>query len=409
MLNRAATFSDGGHPMRPINRRRSSIFSDISDTRSSFLPAVGTDMDTFTSSDGPSVWQSAPLAFAILPAVGGLLFKNGSSIVTDILLLVFGSMFLNWCVRAPWDWYHAAQQVQFAEEDVEPHDRILEEVEENGDAHTKDDASSPKPPTSETPVREEKGNAPTLTNKQKGAGRELAREEIFALIACFLGPILGAYLLHQIRSQLSRPAEGLISNYNLTIFVMAAELRPFSHIIKMKQARMVHLQRIVHPSARNHVGSTEAQELSRRLSEVEARLTEPVTGSPVEVLQLGATIRQSVQPQLDALNRAVRRYEKRQVAQTIQVEARFGELEKRMQDALSLAAAAARTGQRPGMVSMVFTWAVNFATYWARTGWAIATYPLKIPALIGTELRSWFVKNDPQPRRHIKGQSSGYS
>lgn len=109
MLNRAATFSEGAHPVAPLKRRRSSMLSEYSDTRHSFRSSTdnllrpgGNDMDKLTSSEEPSFWHSAPLVFAILPAVGGLLFQNGSSVVTDILLLGFGSMFLNWCVRAPW-------------------------------------------------------------------------------------------------------------------------------------------------------------------------------------------------------------------------------------------------------------------------------------------------------------------
>lgn len=43
-----------------------------------------------------------PLALALLPAVGGLLFQNGSAIVTDITLLGLAVVFLNWAVRVPW-------------------------------------------------------------------------------------------------------------------------------------------------------------------------------------------------------------------------------------------------------------------------------------------------------------------
>ena len=48
--------------------------------------------------------------------------------------------------------------------------------------------------------------------------------------------MLGAYLLHTIRGQLTRPSEGLVSDYNLTIFLCAAEIRPVSHLIKMIHA-----------------------------------------------------------------------------------------------------------------------------------------------------------------------------
>jgi len=49
-----------------------------------------------------SHWHSAPLALAILPAIAGVLFKEGGTVVTDVMLLCLAAMFLNWCVRAPW-------------------------------------------------------------------------------------------------------------------------------------------------------------------------------------------------------------------------------------------------------------------------------------------------------------------
>jgi len=54
------------------------------------------------SHEEPSNWHSAPLALALLPAVGGLLFKDGSAVVTDVTLLGLAAVFLNWSVRIPW-------------------------------------------------------------------------------------------------------------------------------------------------------------------------------------------------------------------------------------------------------------------------------------------------------------------
>jgi hypothetical protein len=42
------------------------------------------------------------LAFALLPAISGALFKNGSAIVTDIMLLGLAGVFLHWSVTQPW-------------------------------------------------------------------------------------------------------------------------------------------------------------------------------------------------------------------------------------------------------------------------------------------------------------------
>lgn len=221
--------------------------------------------------------------------------------------------------------------------------------------------------------------------------------------------MIGAYLLHAIRSQLTRPAEGLVSNVNLTIFVMGAELRPVSHLIKMKEAHMLHLQRIARPDAKDEFRNGDVQELSNRLAQLEARVAEPVQNVDIETLKISAMVRQGIQPQLDALNRAVRRYEKRQAAQTMQTEARFQDLDSRLKDALSLAAAAARSGQRPGLVSIALTWVASFTTYWLQTAWAVATYPLRTVSAMASQVQGWFVRTDRQPRKRVKGQVNGHS
>ena len=55
-----------------------------------------------TTQREPSHLHSAPLVLALLPALGGLVFKNGSAVLTDVSLLVLAGIFLNWSVRLPW-------------------------------------------------------------------------------------------------------------------------------------------------------------------------------------------------------------------------------------------------------------------------------------------------------------------
>jgi hypothetical protein len=42
------------------------------------------------------------LAFALLPAISGVLFKNGNAVVTDVMLLGLAGIFLHWSVTQPW-------------------------------------------------------------------------------------------------------------------------------------------------------------------------------------------------------------------------------------------------------------------------------------------------------------------
>lgn len=107
-INRVSTSTSTEAPS-PSARRRSSNFSEYSfnDSRKTFqsstddllLPKLGA---TGVEAHDSSVWDSTPLAFALLPALGGLLFKNGSSIITDVMLLGLAAIFLNWSVRLPW-------------------------------------------------------------------------------------------------------------------------------------------------------------------------------------------------------------------------------------------------------------------------------------------------------------------
>lgn len=307
------------------------------------------------------------------------------------------------------DWYYAAQHVQYVDPDEALcKDTIFEEKEEHRDS---DDGSgtepqSPANQTSTDPKRKQTDSPAPATTARENARQELEFNEMLALAGCFLGPIVGAYLLHAIRSQLTRPAEGLVSNFNLTIFVMAAELRPVSHVIKMKQARILHLQRVVRSDSTDEFRRADVQELSNRIADLESRVA-PAHKTDLETMKIGASVRQGIQPQLDALNRAVRRYEKRQAAQSMQVEARFQELENRLRDALSLAAAAVRTGQRPGIFSVALTWVVNFTICGVQTGWAIVTCPFRVVATARNRIKAWFVKSERQTRKRVKGQSSG--
>jgi hypothetical protein len=116
--NSFASADDFSHP-GPRVRRRSSLQSLASAQESLrgsaddlWSPKPYDDDDDFgrggrrsqngNSKDEVSGWHSLPLAFALLPAVAGLIMKDGAQVVTDILLLGLASVFLNWSVRLPW-------------------------------------------------------------------------------------------------------------------------------------------------------------------------------------------------------------------------------------------------------------------------------------------------------------------
>lgn len=394
----------------------------------------------------PDLWSSAPLLFAVLPAVGGIAFKNGSILLTDLSLLVLAAIYLNWCIVTPWKWYGQARRIQLAKpplsgpitepalaEDLHEDGLTAEEVggkgtDEGQDApkaangtigddgnawprresvlsktNLQSATSSPLKssipeekaphaghfPTSAADNASQPFSAETLVDPTEAAQAELASHENLALAFTILGPLLGALLLHQVRVAListSFHADELVSNMHLTLFVLGAELRPIRHAMTLVHNRTLHLQRIVRedPHALTSASTGSATEpaletkqhlsdLANRLDELEraaadsASIAQPShkssqndPNSPATATQPALLkTQQTLQTQIDALNRAVRRYEKRATAQTLQTDSRLRELENRVQDSLTLAAVAARDVEirrASGWVSWMLTW-----------------------------------------------------
>ncbi|APA10141.1 hypothetical protein sscle_06g049110 [Sclerotinia sclerotiorum 1980 UF-70] len=403
------------------NRRRSSTFSEYSlnefnkslrDSTDDILFPKPCDMKDESNHDN-SPWDSAPLAFALLPAIGGLFFTNGSSVITDIMLLGFAAILLNWSVRVPWDWYHSAQKIR---KRGEYHEEIIRE-EENGDEGVMDStaenlqATSDQNPNPQSKTERRHSAHETATN-------ELFIHELLAFISCFISPIVGAYILHSIRSQLSRPSEGLVSNYNLTIFLLASELRPMAHLVRLLRARTLHLQRVVNSNPYDDsIGKTSEhiQELVQRLEKLETRASnvdisagnapEPLLNEKQSAI-LTTEVRRTMQPDLDALNRAVRRYEKRATLQSFQTESRLLDLEARLNDAISLAAAAANNSQRRSALGIVFDWIASAMTFPLQAFGTIASLPFKtllsvvnyIQFLLGGQIQT------EKPKRNSNGR-----
>lgn len=49
-----------------------------------------------------SLWHSVPLLLALLPAIGGLAFKQGNVLFTDFTLLILAAIYLQWFLVTPW-------------------------------------------------------------------------------------------------------------------------------------------------------------------------------------------------------------------------------------------------------------------------------------------------------------------
>lgn len=207
---------------------------------------------------------------------------------------------------------------------------------------------------------------------------------------CFVGPLLGAYILNLVRDQIAI-GHDMVTNLHLTLFVLGAEIRPLRYCMKIIHARTLHLQRRVREDPYAIKGSAlpSAEDMGKRIDALNASVAELTTAKPssqgkatVESTDSLKKLQSGLQTQVDALNRAVRRYEKRATAQTIQTEARLQDLEFRLKDALSLAAVAAAYSQKPGAVVLLMEWFSWAATLPMKAVHAALMYPLRLVALV---------------------------
>ncbi|ROV98909.1 hypothetical protein VSDG_03782 [Cytospora chrysosperma] len=400
-----ASFSSSDYADSPSQRlhRRSSTLSEFSlsearrnlrDSTDEILNPSGAKHEMSSGSSG--ALAALPVAFALLPALFGVLFEGGNAIMTDVMLLGLVFIFLRYTITQPWQWYYAAQEVRMRQEvELDPVfedesdtegpprrsasivtlDDVPEETEQDGQGMNQVSRTESEPDRKGS--WRHSGQNPSRTRSQEAAINELYVHEVLALISCFLSPVVGAYLLHAIRGQLSRPSEGLLTDFNITVFLLAAELKPLSHALKLIQARTLHLQKVVQSTPTPRSTPSQLEEMRLRLAQLEyrAEATEEVTAQALaretQKQQNGGSsnkqeaaivrdVRNAIQPELDALNRAVRRYEKKATVLALQTESRLGTVDTRLNDAIALAAVAAKqNNQSQWSFSVLVGWVVD--------------------------------------------------
>lgn len=182
----------------------------------------------------------------------------------------------------------------------------------------------------------------------------------------------------------------------------------------MIQGRTLYLQRTIGADTHDkpEKDTNSMIQMAQRISELEAYVAQPAAPTTVaDSDQMKRDVRNSLQPDLDALNRAVRRYEKKFVALTMQTESRLQELEARMADAITLAAAAERSSnqqrsRRGSSALVVYEWVSAGLLLPVRTAWAAISLPAVLVQAIMRRMEEYVGGN---VRREMKtaGRASG--
>ena len=154
------------------------------------------------------------------------------------------------------------------------------------------------------------------------ASSELRSLELFYLTVTVLSPLMGALFLRTIMNTLSPTS---ISWFSISLFVLATGLRPWRHVIERLQERTTDLHDIVHyPPSDMEKAQSQLDLLSEKVAMLEAELK--VTKARLETIS--AEIYEHVEVTYDAMEKVVRRQEKRTEATKGALETRLSRVEK---------------------------------------------------------------------------------
>ena len=308
--------------------------------------------------------------------------------VTDLLILGLAAIFLNWSVRLPWDWYYAAQVLV-----REARGRELDREEGEEDVILEEDGGEDEDEVSEQTTQNAARTGPMAASSQQReeALASLHTQETLALLSTFLFPALAAYLLHFLRGQLSTPSTGLVSDYNLAVFLLVAEIRPFRQLIRLTKRRTLHLQRTITGNDDAFDGDSDApskavvSSLTSRIEELERRLHDQseseMNGHAAKKSQadeLSAEMKKRYESRIDALERAVRRYEKRTTTLAMVTEQRLKAIDARLSDTLSLAAVAAQQSSQRSAAGKVLDTVLAIVVLPLRLVEFVIMWPVKV-------------------------------
>lgn len=230
---------------------------------------------------------SWPIAFAVVPPMGALIYGK-SDVWSDFLLLLLIAFYLYNIIKVPWELYYAA--------------RSRRVINENLPGQTAD------------PSQEERRNH---------AIKELRRQELYALVTVISSPIIGGYALHGAKSYLT-DYDKYISQFNIVLFVLASGIRPLMHIVSLAKNRTLHLQEEV------HYPSTEVELLKRRVQHLEYEFSQLRRGLATKRDVIN--VKDGFEPALSHLSKVVKKYEKKEQYLRNYSEERFAYLETKLQE-----------------------------------------------------------------------------
>ncbi|ORY87780.1 hypothetical protein BCR37DRAFT_375672 [Protomyces lactucae-debilis] len=277
-----------------------------------------------------SHFHYAPTAVALLPVLASLIVGSD---LTDLTLLLLVAIYLHNCVTVPADYYKHSRR------------------------------------------RYKSIDTANLSESQASALRKQRANELHAFFGLIVGPILGACLLHYVRTIMGRPTNGLISNFNITIFVLAAEIRPIKIAHEFLSSRSDHLHEELQdvPPSKYDALAHKFDDLLQDFSLLQQKVSSDDSSMRKNVSGI-VTHASDDSGQLDAVKSAVRHFERQNHQEKKLLRAQLQELGARL-DRLERRNLDLPTHNTPGSA---FESIMTFPMRLFYRCWTILTFPFRL-------------------------------
>lgn len=160
--------------------------------------------------------------------------------------------------------------------------------------------------------------------KRKLITAELRRHELAGLLWVVLSPAIAGYTLQYSRYLLSN-VDRYISAFNVTVFILAASIKPISHVMVLLQERTMFLQ------SEALVSESQVQVLQTKMDLLEKELY-GLRKAYATKKDLGQVVTEDINPSLQQLAKALKRFEKRDLALRTWSEEQFTSIDHKVRE-----------------------------------------------------------------------------
>ncbi|KAG0743723.1 hypothetical protein G6F23_005794 [Rhizopus arrhizus] len=166
-------------------------------------------------------------------------------------------------------------------------------------------------------------NQSNMEKKKLALEQELKHHELIGLVWVIFSPAIAGYTLYCSRHFLNNH-DKYMSSFNITVFVLAASLKPLIHIMALLRERTLFLQ------SEMSVSESEVNKLQKKLDLIEEELYD-LRRAFATKKDLGQ-VTNGITPNIQQLTKAMKKFEKRDIEFRNWSEEKFMALDQKVQD-----------------------------------------------------------------------------